>query len=77
MKNFFRRFKSYSFWLTFSGACVLIANSLGNAFGFHIQNKVIEDCIMGVAEALVLLGVVTMDSGNKNDENGGDETNDK
>lgn len=69
MKNFFKRIKSYSFWVSFSGALIILIDALGNAFGFKVENEIIEDCIMSVAGILVVLGVVTMgDKKSKNDD---------
>ena len=58
MKKFFKRFSKYSFWVSLSGAIVILLNAFGKAFGFSIDNKVVEDCIMAVAGVLVVLGVV-------------------
>lgn len=78
MKNFFKKFKSYSFWISLAGAVVLIVNCFGRAFGFKIENRTVEDCIMGIAGALVMLGIVTMDidNNNKKDDEKNDENDD-
>lgn len=78
MKNFFKKFRSYSFWISLAGAVVLLVNCFGRAFGFKIENKVVEDCIMGIAGALVMLGIVTMDTGesDKSDDDKKDEDDD-
>lgn len=66
MKNFFKKFSSYSFWVSFSGAILILLNAFGKAFGFSVENQVVEDCIMAIAGVLVVLGVVG--NINKNDE---------
>lgn len=60
MKNFFKKIKSYGFWVSLSSALVLLATSLGNAFGFEIENKIIEDVVMSVAGLLAVFGIVSM-----------------
>ena len=78
MKNFFRKMKTYSFWVSFSGALIILVNALGRAFGFKVENQVIEDCIMSIAGILVVLGVVTMgDKKIKNDDKSGDDVLDE
>ena len=68
MKNFFKKFRSYSFWISLSGAFVLIFNCFGRIFGFKIENQVVEDVIMTIAGALVMLGIVIMDVDSKNEK---------
>ncbi len=65
MKNFFKRFTKYSFWVSLSGAVVILLNAFGKAFGFSVENKIVEDCIMAIAGVLVVLGVVGGVVGNK------------
>lgn len=60
MKNFFNKMKTYSFWVSFSGALIILVNALGRAFGFKVENQIIEECIMSIAGILVVLGIVTM-----------------
>ena len=60
LKNFFKKIKSYGFWVSLSSALVLLATSLGNAFGFEIENKIIEDVVMSVAGLLAVFGIVSM-----------------
>ena len=71
MKNFFKKIKSYSFWVSLSGAVIVLFNAFGNAFGFEIENKIVEDCIMSIASVLVVFGIVSMNGKEKakSDEN--------
>ena len=75
MKNFFKKFKSYSFWISLSGAIVLLFNCFGRAFGFKIENRVVEDCIMAIAGFLVMLGIVTMDVDGQDEKEKREEDN--
>ncbi len=66
MKNFFDKIKTYSFWVSFSGALIILLNAFGRIFGWQIENQVVEDCIMSIAGILVVFGIVTMDNGGDN-----------
>lgn len=68
MKNFFKKFKNYGFWTSLTAAIILFLNALGNAFGFSIENKIVEDCIMAFAGILVALGLVSKSSKTENKE---------
>ena len=63
MKNFFDKMKNYSFWVSFSGALIILLNAFGRIFGWQIENQIVEDCIMSIAGILVVFGIVTMDNG--------------
>ncbi len=65
MKNLI---KSYSFWVSLSGAIVVLVESLGKAIGFIPDGKLINDIVMAIAGFLVVLGVVAMPVNNKTDE---------
>lgn len=66
MKNFFNnlkeKVKSYGFWVSLSSAVVLLLTSLGNMFGFSVENQIVEDVIMSIAGVLVVLGIVSMNT---------------
>lgn len=68
MKNLLEKMKSYSFWISLTGALIIFINCLGNIFGFKIENAVIENVIMSFAGILVVFGVVTKDNNNENEE---------
>ncbi len=70
MKNFFKKIQSYGFWLSLSSALVMLLTSLGKAFGFEVQNEVVEDCVMSIAGFLAVFGIVSLkkDGGNPGDE---------
>ena len=68
MKNLLKKMKSYSFWISLTGALIIFINCLGNIFGFKIENAVIENVIMSFAGILVVFGVVTKDNNNENEE---------
>ena len=62
LKNLVR---SYSFWTALAGALVILINSIGNVFGFHIEEKLVSDIVMAVAGVLVAFGVVTLPASTK------------
>lgn len=68
MKNLLEKMKSYSFWISLTGALIIFINCLGNIFGFKIENAVIENVIMSFAGILVVFGLVTKDNKNENEE---------
>ena len=73
MKNFFKKIKSYGFWVSLSAALIILLDAFGNVFGFKIENKIVEDCVMSIAGILVVFGIVSMND-SKSDI---DETEDK
>lgn len=73
MKKLFERMKSYSFWVSFSGALIIFLNCLGNIFNFKIQNEVVEDVIMSIAGLLVVLGFVSKETTSDEDTNSSTE----
>ena len=76
MKKLFERIKSYSFWVSFSGALIIFINCLGRIFNFQIENEIVEDVIMSIAGLLVVLGFVTKESNDSeepDEEQGEDE----
>lgn len=78
MKKLFERMKSYSFWVSFSGALIIFINCLGRIFNFQIENEIVEDVIMSIAGLLVVLGFVTKESNDSeepDEEQGEDEDN--
>ncbi|MDD3397154.1 MAG: phage holin [Clostridia bacterium] len=52
------RIKSYKFWVGLSASLVILLQALGDAFGFTIQNEIINGITMGFCGVLVVLGIV-------------------
>ena len=67
MKKLFERMKSYSFWVSFSGALIIFINCLGRIFNFQIENEIVEDVIMSIAGLLVVFGFVTKETKDNKD----------
>lgn len=74
MKNFFKNIKHYSFWVSLSGAIIVLLNAFGNALGFKIDNKVVEDCVMSIASLLVVFGIVSMNKKDKKEDSKSEES---
>lgn len=55
-----KKIKKYSFWTGLSAAVIILFNALGKAFGFTIDNQIIEEVIMAVCGVLVALGIVCL-----------------
>ena len=54
------KFKSYSFWMSVTGAVILVLNNLGKVFGFTVDNQAITSIIDSVCGMLVVFGILTM-----------------
>jgi len=61
-----KKFRNYSFWIALTGTIVILVQSIGNIFGFEIQNGVIENLIMSICGVLVVLGIVIKPKDNPN-----------
>ncbi len=73
MKNFFKKFKSYGFWVSLSAAVIVLLNALGRAFGFSIDEKIVDDVVMSLASLLVVLGIVDMSTNKDSHDDDSDE----
>ncbi len=56
MKN---RIKTYSFWVSLSGAVVVLIQAIGRAAGFIPNADIINNIIMSIAGILVVFGIVS------------------
>ena len=77
MKKLLERMKSYSFWVSLTGALIIFLNCLGNIFGFKIENAVVENVIMSFAGILVVFGLVTKDTPKNEEDTEEDDKNDE
>ena len=68
MKKFKNLISSYGFWTGLSAAVIMFAGSIAKAFGFSINNQVIEDIIMSVCGILVVFGIVSIPPSIKKDK---------
>lgn len=59
------KFKNYSFWISVTGAVILLLNNLGKVFGFSVNNEAIYSIVDGVCGVLVVFGVLTMNKTKK------------
>lgn len=62
MKN---KIKSYSFWVSLSGAIVLLVEAIGRVFGFIANADLINNIIMSIAGVLVVFGIVSLPTENQ------------
>ncbi|MGN1222215.1 MAG: hypothetical protein ACI4TT_03180 [Christensenellales bacterium] len=66
-------FKNYSFWISVTGAVLLLLNNLGKVFGFSVNNEAVYSIVDGVCGVLVVFGILTMNK-SKNSANLDDES---
>lgn len=55
MKN---RFRSTGFWLSLTGAILLVVQQLGIAFGFNVNSELVNGIVSSVCGGLVMLGIL-------------------
>ena len=71
MKN---KFKSYSFWMSVTGAVILVLNNLGKAFGFAVDSEIITQIVDSICGVLILFGIITMTKSGKEESKQDDVT---
>lgn len=57
-----QKFRTTTFWLGVSGAIVIILECISDVFGINLYSKEIENIVMGICSALVMLGIITKKS---------------
>lgn len=62
-----QKLKNYSFWISVTGAVLLLVNNLGKIFGFNVDNQAVYSIVDGVCGVLVVFGVLTMNKSKKED----------
>ena len=62
MKNLKAKLKSRSFWVALSGALVMLASTIGDAFGIFVNTEAVRNLVMSVCEVLIILGFVSSKS---------------
>lgn len=63
------KLKNYSFWISVTGAVLLLINNLGKIFGFSVNNEAVYSIVDGICGVLVVFGVLTMNKSKKTDTN--------
>lgn len=59
------KLKNYSFWISVTGAVLLLINNLGKIFGFSVNNEAVYSIVDGICGVLVVFGVLTMNKSKK------------
>lgn len=72
------KIKTTGFWLSLTGAIILVLQQLGQAFGFSVNSDIINGIVSAVCGVMVVLGVL-IPTKNKESENNNnlDENNDE
>ena len=56
------RMKHYNFWVALTMAVIILLNTLKDAFGFNLDDKIVNDIIMAILGIMVVLGFVQKDN---------------
>ena len=69
------KFKSYSFWMSVTGAVILVLNNIGKVCGFTVNDIVFTEIVDSICGVLILFGVITISKDDKTnaDDNSLDE----
>lgn len=54
-----KKIKTTSFWLTLSGAVVMLLDTISNIIGLDLYSKKVEAIILAICTFLVMTGVIT------------------
>ena len=54
-----KKIKTTSFWLTLSGAVVMLLDTISNIIGLDLYSKKVESRILAICTFLVMTGVIT------------------
>mgnify|MGYP004640133565 CR=1 FL=1 len=54
-----KKIKTTSFWLTLSGAVVMLLDTISNIVGLDLYSKKVESIILAICTFLVMTGVIT------------------
>ena len=54
-----KKIKTTSFWLTLSGAGVMLLDTISNIIGLDLYSKKVESIILAICTFLVMTGVIT------------------
>lgn len=53
-----KKFRSTGFWLSLTGAVLLVVQQLGIAFNFNVNSEVINGVVTSVCGVMVMLGIL-------------------
>lgn len=59
MFNLKNKVKNYGFWMSLTGAVILMLQTFGNYCGFSINSVAIESIITSICGVLVVLGIIS------------------
>ncbi len=59
MFNLKNKVKNYGFWMSLTGAVILMLQTIGNYCGFSINSVAIESIITSICGVLVVLGIIS------------------
>ncbi len=53
-----KKYKSTGFWLSLTGAILLVIQQIGIMFGFNVNSELVNNIVSSVCSVLVVLGVL-------------------
>ena len=53
-----KKFRNYGFWISLTGAVILLLQTVGKYFGFSVNSEMISEIVTCVCGILVLLGIL-------------------
>lgn len=77
IKKVISKISSYGFWVSLSGAIIVLVQAIARACGSDVDQEIIQDIIMGFAGVLVVLGVVSMPTSESLTKDETDDENDE
>lgn len=72
------RFREYGFWISLTGAIILLLQVIGHQFGFTINENFVNEFVTAFCGILVIMGILIKpkNDGNHDDDNEDNNSND-
>lgn len=53
------KIKNYGFWMSLTAAVILVLQTLGQVFGFSVNDQAITSIVTSVCGMLIVLGIIS------------------
>lgn len=67
------RFREYGFWISLTGAVILLLQIIGRQFGFTINENFVNECVTAFCGVLVIMGILIKPKDHENDKDDNDD----
>lgn len=67
------RFREYGFWISLTGAIILLLQIIGKQFGFYVNEAFISECVTAFCGVLVIMGILIKPKEEKDDDDHDDD----